>query len=166
MDTNARALLISSSHPCAKSFANKCTGNLKENIRSNCPNRNGFHNSDSAHSVLTFFHAAHLQFSVDFSSSFFLSLLVSNSIDSFIVSDGTSGKIGLKNKKKNFAFLLAKELSKNLMEKKIPVELCNKMEEEEETFRNVREEHAHLCGATNVQGRSLNGKKKKNKSKE
>jgi len=45
-ETRARALLLSTSHRCAKALANKCTGNDGEPIRSNCASRASYHNSD------------------------------------------------------------------------------------------------------------------------
>ena len=51
----ARVLLMSGSHRCAIAPLNKCTGNKGMPIKTNCPGRSVYANSDAAHSVNTMF---------------------------------------------------------------------------------------------------------------
>lgn len=73
-----------------------------------------------------------------------------------MLSDGTSNSVAPL--KSNVAVSFARELGGKMKGRKTRVELCNKREtKEEEEIKDVSDAHSHLCGATNVQGRSLNG---------
>lgn len=159
-ETKARALILSSSHRCAKSLANKCTGNDGEPIRSNCAGRSAYHNSDAAHAVQTTFMAAHEQLSTSFPEAVFASLHATKS-EEFVVSDGTSNP--LTERGPRVVAELAKRLGAGISDRRVNV--CNRMlpEQMDEAPSNVAlaqsEEALNICGSTNVQGRHLNGAK-------
>jgi len=153
-ETKARALILSSSHRCSKALANKCTGNDGETIKSNCASRTSYHNSDAAHSTQTTFMAVHEELASVLAQDLFVSLH-STKLDEFVVSDGTSNTAKSESAR---VVILANEIALALPD--IKVGLCNEFSQISSGPANllpVPEEASFVCGATNVQGRHLNG---------
>ena len=159
-ETKARALLLSESHRCSRSLPNKCTGNDGEPIRNVCSTSSSssksYHNSDAAHAVQTTFHAVHELLSDEMSQDLVVSLHATKS-EEFIVSDGTSQPVGSESTP---VFAFVKQLAANLP--KSQVSLCNEFDgnlvpSDVTNLGAVTEEKRVVCGATNVQGRHLNG---------
>ena len=154
-ETRAKALVLSESHRCSRSLPNKCTGNEGEPIRNVCGGNRGAvnHNSDAAHAVQTVFHAVHEQLSEDYPDFLFASLHATKA-EEFIISDGTSNPVSSTSP----VVLLVQSLAKSLPDRFIG--LCNDFPLSKEGISNiisVPNEKRIVCGATNVQGRHLNG---------
>lgn len=153
-ETKAAALILSESHRCSKSLTNKCTGNDGEPIRNMCPNsKNTNHNSDVAHAVQTCFHAAHEQLAEDYRTHLIASLHATKA-DEFILSDGTSKPT----KQEAPVTILAQSLGTSLPQ--VKVGLCNEFPVAQLGLDNIEavpSEKSIVCGATNVQGRHVNG---------
>ncbi|KAH9258236.1 hypothetical protein BASA81_003285 [Batrachochytrium salamandrivorans] len=165
VETRARALVLSTSHRCSRALANACTGNENEPIRNVCASSataaagtgtalaaaSSNRNSDVAHAVQTMFHSAHEQLAEDFPNLIFASLH-STKAEEFVISDGTSLPQG----PDSAVWKLARKLGSSLP--LTTVSVCNEGgEHEPENVRRVRPERSFICGATNVQGRHLNG---------
>lgn len=162
VETRARALVLSTSHRCSRSLPNLCTGNENEPIRNICTGSSSSlsstggaattnRNSDTAHAVMTMFHSAHEQLAVDFPALVFASLH-STKADEFVISDGTSFPSGPESAVWRFARRLGRSLPNTVMS------VCNEGGEgEAKNVRRVTQEKSFICGATNVQGRHLNG---------
>jgi hypothetical protein len=164
-ETRAKALILSESHRCSRSLTNKCTGNEGEPIRNLCSSstsssttssRNVYHNSDAAHAVQTTFHAIHEQLMEDNPKSLVVSLHATKA-DDFVVSDGTSNSVDQTPSAP--VVLFARQLANNLPAAK--VNLCNEYQSLSSfglgNLISVTEDKRHICGATNVQGRHMNG---------
>lgn len=164
-ETRARALVLSTSHRCSRALANACTGNDNEPIRNVCASSAvtavgagtataANRNSDVAHAVQTMFHSAHEQLAEDFPTLVFASLHSTKAAE-FVISDGTSLPQG----PDSAVWRLARKLGSSLPLTTMSV--CNEGggggAGEQENVRPVRPEHSFICGATNVQGRHLNG---------
>jgi len=157
-ETKAKALILSESHRCSRSLPNKCTGNDGEPIRNLCSTSSKaapvYHNSDTAHAVQTVFHAVHEQLVEDNPNMLVVSLHATKS-EEFVVSDGTSNPVTTSVP----ILLFANQLAKNLPQSTI--NLCNDhstvTQLEYSNLVNVSEDKRYICGATNVQGRHMNG---------
>jgi hypothetical protein len=156
-ETNARALLLSTSHRCSKALANKCTANDGEPIKSNCAGRTTYHNSDAAHATQTTFFVMHEELVAQ--AKDVVVSLHSTKLDDFVVSDGTSSAASRGQHAR--VVVVARELALALPE--VKVGLCNAYARQPDQPADpanlvpVPDEGSFVCGATNVQGRHLNG---------
>ncbi|MBK8012885.1 MAG: hypothetical protein IPK13_16210 [Deltaproteobacteria bacterium] len=136
---SARAVIVAGAHRCANRQHSACDG-----ITGVCgrgPER--YRESDMAHTVDSVFHAVHRVLAVEFDSDWVLSLH-GMSERGISISDGTTLMTRAHSPVVRFAEVLTH------MFPKIPVRSCN-------PFEGRRDDGAHVCGTTNVQGRQLNG---------
>lgn len=143
---HALGLVISGTHRCAVADFSECTSSIGKSVRTNCNGRDAYQNGDVAHSVKNTFWTVHMFLSkhIDLVVS-----LHSTKQDVFIISDGTSGKVESSTPVAKIGVGLAKTFPKQIV-------ACN------EYFgrpneRSLSDSEKDVCGATNVQGRHMNG---------
>lgn len=148
--SRAKALIMSGSHRCADGPPSYCTGSIGRAVKTNCAGRDFYTNADVAHSVNNMFWHMHVKLSeIVFPTSIVVSLH-STKQDSFVISDGTSANVD----KSTPVAVMGVGLKKHF--NGYAIEACNSYEGAPNT-RKLSEEEQGICGATNVQGRHLNG---------
>jgi len=146
----AKALIMSGTHRCAVAPASGCTGSVGKAVRTNCgPGRAEYQNGDTAHAVDNTFHVAHVALSDAFPDSVVVSLHATKQ-ETFIVSDGTSHEVMSSAPVAKVVTALAKHFPS------VDIASCNSFSGSP-SKRTLSESEKDVCGATNVQGRHLNG---------
>lgn len=147
-----RALLLSGTHRCAQAKPSGCTGNVGRPVRTNCPGREEYTDGDAAHSTRHTFHALHVLLSSMFDEDAIVSLHSTKQLE-FVVSDGTSH--GVDNSSRVARFVKAVQSEFRPIGR--GVESCNAFAGSPNRGEGLKEEEKDVCGATNIQGRHLNG---------
>lgn len=134
----ARAMIVAGTHRCADPDPSGCDG--ETSVCDGVPRP--YRESDMAHNDHSVFQLAHEILSHHFAEDLVISLHGMNA-DGVILSDGTT----LPTSPESFVAQLSVALAENFPDQ--PVTVCNAWGSASTT--------EHLCGTTNVQGRSLNG---------
>ena len=143
--SRAKALVMSGTHRCAIAPYSHCTGSIGKAVRTNCQGRDEYQESDVAHSTKNTFWIVHVFLSKHIE---LVVSLHSTKQDAFIISDGTSSSVKPSSAVAQISISLAKSFGNILT--------CNDFEGSP-TQRTLRDAEKDVCGATNVQGRHLNG---------